>query len=323
MIVNASRIDVRTNLRLCMLCAVFCAVLQAQVSADPLDSSRALVARGSLADAEKAVDQYLQLNPVSADGHYLKAEILFREKRPKESLAEFTEGAKGRRPYAREFGMIASDYVLLGDYADADRWFTEATTTAPTEATYWYLLGRTKYKELDYEAAAKAFDHALSLRPRYVEAENNRGLTLLALQKKGEAIEAFQHAIDWQGSAGTDAQPYFNLGTTLIEQNKPIEGIAALNKAATLFQANPRIHEELGRAYLAQEDLASAQNEFETAIKLSPDISSLHFKLGQIYRREHMPDLAKREFAICEKLAGTHSSVATPNPLGPETTEIK
>ena len=295
----------------------------AQSPIDYLSETQSLLVQGRIPEAEKAINAYLRLHSESTDGHDLRAEILFREKKAKESLAEFTEGARGRRPTARDFGMIASDYVLIGDYADADRWFTEATVEDPHEAKYWYLLGRTKYKESDYTAAVKLFDRALLLNPRYIEAENNRGLALSALQQKDAAIEAFQSAIDWQGSTGTDAQPYFNLGSMLIEQNDLVRGIALLNKSVQLFPTNPRMHEQLGKAFAEHGDFSLAQNELEKAITLSPDISSLHFMLGQVYKKQKMDDLAKREFAICARLIGTHSSAITPNPFGPEIPEIK
>jgi tetratricopeptide (TPR) repeat protein len=297
--------------------AVFATML-AQAPTDPLSKPRALLARGLSKDAEVAVDAYLQVNPDSSEAHYLRAEILLREQRAKESLAEFTIGAKGRNPSAREFGMIASDYVLFGDYSDADHWFTEAATREPGEASYWYLLGRTKYKEGQYDAAVNSFEHALSAHPRYVEAENNRGLALAALQKKDAAIEAYQKAIEWQGGAGDDSQPYLNLGTLLLEQGELTRAADLLKKAATISPSNPRMHEELGQAYVQQGDLPLAQHEFEAAIALSPNVSSLHFRLGQIYKKQSKTDLAQREFAACEKLVGTHSSSETPNPYGPE-----
>jgi tetratricopeptide (TPR) repeat protein len=308
----------KTQLQVLLLAATTLMKIQAQSPVDPLAEPKALLAHGLTKDAETAINIYLQTNPNSADGHYLRAEIFFREQRAKESLAEFTTGAKGRNPTAREFGIIASDYVLLGDYVDADRWFTRATAHDPAEASYWYLLGRTRYKEGEYADAVSAFERALSLHPRYVEAENNRGLALSVLQEKDLAAQAFQQAIDWQGSSGTDSQPYFNLGSLLLEQNELTKAVALLKKAVTLSPSNPRMHEELGKAYVQQGDLSLAEREMETAVALSPETSSLHFRLGQIYKKQSKDDLAKNEFAICAKLAGTHSSKETPNPFGPE-----
>ena len=308
----------QTQLRICIFFAAAFATMYAQVPPDPLAEPKTLLAHGQSKEAETSVDAFLQRNPESTEGHYLKAEILFREKRAKESLAEFTTGANGRNPTAREFGIIASDYVLLSDYSDADRWFTEATVRDPNEASYWYFLGRTKYKEGRYDVAVSSFEHALSLRPHYVEAENNRGLALSALQKKQEAMQAYQRAIDWQASSGADAQPYFNLGTLLLEQNDFTKAVDLLKKAVTLFPTNPRMHEELGKAYVHQGDLTLAQHELEAAVALSPETSSLHFRLAQIYKKQSKADLAEREFAICAKLTSTHSSTEAPNPFGPE-----
>lgn len=308
----------QTQLRICILFVAACATMHAQVPPDPLAEPKTLLAHGQSKEAETSVDAFLQRNPESAEGHYLRAEILFREKRAKESLTEFTTGAKGRNPTAHEFGIIASDYVLLSDYSDADRWFTEATVRDPNEASYWYFLGRTKYKEGQYDVAVSSFEHALSLRPHYVEAENNRGLALSALQKKQEAMQAYQRAIDWQASSRADAQPYFNLGTLLLEQNDFTKAVVLLKKAVTLFPTNPRMHEELGKAYVQQGDLILAQHELEAAVALSPETSSLHFRLAQIYKKQSKAELAEREFAICAKLTSTHSSTETPNPFGPE-----
>lgn len=60
--------------------------------------------------------------------------------------------------------------------------------------------------------------------------------------------------------------------------------------------------------------LADAQTELEQAIALAPDTSALHYKLGQILRKEGHADRAQQEFAICERLNGAHSSSKTPNP---------
>ena len=51
--------------------------------------------------------------------------------------------------------------------------------------------------------------------------------------------------------------------------------------------------------------LADAQAELEQAIALSPDTSALHYKLGQILRKEGQDaERAQQEFAICERLNG-------------------
>jgi Flp pilus assembly protein TadD len=289
-----------------------------QQAIDPLAEPRTLLAEEKLADSEGALRSYLKDHPDSADAHFLLGYVLFREQKAVDSLAEFTAGAHTRRPRADELKAVASDYVLLGDFADADKWFTEVIVEKPDDAEAWYLLGRTKYNENAFTAAVTSFERSLTLRPKNVEAENNLGLAWQGLDSADNARVAYQTAIEWQGAAPTDPQPFLNLGTMLAEGLDFDRALQNLLKAAVLSPDNPKVHEELGRVYEAQQNLPKAQAELERAVALAPKASALHFKLGQVYRREGMADRAQQEFALCEKLNSTHSSSSTPNPLKPD-----
>ena len=293
-------------------CAITCI---GQQPTDPLAQERALVNAGKVAESESALLQFIKTNPTSADAHFLLGYVLFREHKAKESLAEFTAGAKFRRPRPDELKVVASDYVMLGDFGDADKWYSEVVIESPNDAEANYLLGRTKFNENDFPAAIESFNRALALRPKFVEAENNIGLAWRELNDLAKARAAYQTAIEWQGDAPHDAQPYLNLGTLLADQNEVEKALPLLAKAAVLSPANPTIHEELSHVYTLQRNLPKAQSELEAAVALAPNISSLHFKLGQIYRQEGMRDLAREQFDICSKLSGAHSSEKTPNPI--------
>jgi tetratricopeptide (TPR) repeat protein len=289
-----------------------------QPSSDPLAEERALLAEGKLAASDAALHNYLKDHPTSAEAHFLLGYVLFREEKAADSLAEFTAGARTRRPRADELKAVASDYVLLRDFADADKWFTEVIVEKPDDADAWYLLGRTKYNENSFTEAVSSFERCLALRPKNVEAENNLGLTWQGLNNPDKAKAAYQTAIEWQGAVPTDPQPFLNLGSMLAEESDFDHAMPLLLKAAALSPDNPKVHEELGHVYEAQQNLPKAQAELERAVALAPDTSALHFKLGQIYRREGMHDRAQQEFDLCEKLNSTHSSTSTPNRLEPD-----
>lgn len=298
-----------------LLTALCALVALCQTPADSIAGARLLVDSGRVAEAERTLHDFLATHPSDPEAHFLLGYVLFREQKARESLAEFTAGAKYRRPKAEEFKIVASDYVLLGDFADADKWFSQAVAESPDDAVANYLLGRTKFNENDFPAAIASFERAIKLRPRYVEAENNIGLAWKELNDLEKARLAFLAAIDWQGDALMDAQPFFNLGTLLADQNQPDAAIPYLDKAAAMSPDNPSIHEELSHVYAAQQNLPKAQSELERAVALAPNIASLHFKLGQIYRKEGLKDRAQEEFSTCEKLSGAHSSDKTPNPI--------
>ncbi|MFC5862320.1 tetratricopeptide repeat protein [Acidicapsa dinghuensis] len=292
-----------------------------QSSSDQLANAREYASTGRLANAENALHSYIADNPSSAEAYFLLGYVLFREQRAKDSLAAFTEGAKYQRPGAGEFKIVASDYVLLGAYSDADKWFSQVITQNPDDAETWYLLGRTKYNENDFSAAATSFERSLQLRPMHIEAENNLGLCWKELGQLDKAKAAFQLAIEWQGATPADAQPYLNLGTLLSENtDEPAmrQSLTYLAEAESLSPDNPKVHETLADAYSSLKNLPQAQRELEKAIELAPGTSALHYKLGQIYRKQGMREQAQQQFAICEKLSSAHSSNKTPNPLEPD-----
>lgn len=300
---------------------LWCSPLRSQKpsesAAPSLDSARALLQGGRLTDAEATLSRYLEQHPSEASAHFLLGYVLFREQKARESLAAYTAGAKYQRPGANDLSIVASDYVLLNDFADADKWFTEVTAEKPQDPEAWYLLGRTKYNENRFDEAITSFEHVLSLRPHDVRAEDNMGLSYLGLGRTQEAKEAFQRAIEWQGSAPTDGQPYLNLGDLFITEGHFDDAIRALAQAVRLAPENAKFREQLGRAYEGNGDLTSAQRELEAATRLAPNASALHFKLGQIYRRWGLTKEADAEFAICARLNGTHSSTEVPNPVAP------
>jgi Flp pilus assembly protein TadD len=305
--------------RLCLFLSVLlCGTAGlSQSQMDPLQESRVLLAAGKLQRSETIVQGYLKEHPSSAAAHFLLGDILFREQRAQESLAAFTAGAKFQHPAAGELRTVASDYVLLGDFVDADKWFTEVTAETPSDPEAWYLLGRTKYNENRFADAISSFEHVLALRPRDVRAEDNLGLSQQGLGHSEQAKAAFQKAIEWQGGIPVDPQPFLNLGTLLSDQGNFTQAVEQLAKAVALAPENPKIHEKLSRALQAKGDLEGAQAQLETAARLAPNAAGLHFKLGQVYRRRGLNERAQQEFAICEQLNGTHSSTDVPNPFSP------
>ena len=160
--------------------------------ADPLQAIHRLLDAGQFVEAEKALRSYLDQHLTSADADFLLGYTLFREGRPKDSLAAFTEGARFRHPRASDLKIVAADYVVLGDFADADKWLTLVTNETPEDAEAWYLLGRTKYNENRFEEAIQCFERTLTLRPGDVKAENNLGLSYQGLNYLDEAKTALR-----------------------------------------------------------------------------------------------------------------------------------
>jgi len=261
-----------------------------------LDLARSLVAKGELESADRAVRKYLDQRPNSPDGHFLLGYILFRAGKAQDSLPQYTEGAKYRDPSASDLKVVALDYVLLGDYADADTWLTRSLERDPKDAQGWYYLGRAKYNENRLEEAIRAFERCLEIEPKNVKAEDNLGLSLEGLGRIEEAFTAYRNAIAWQAKLlNQDSAPFIELGRLLLEQDRPEEAISYLAKAGEIGPQDFRAHEYLGKTYSRLNKLQEAQSELEKAVTLAPERASLHFMLGQVYRKRGLTEKAKLE----------------------------
>jgi tetratricopeptide (TPR) repeat protein len=308
---------------------------------DALAEAKSLLAQGKADDADRAVRAYLETHPSSADAHFLRGYILFRQiqthavtsgeaapnsyREPgahapnaaslqstaEASLAEFTEGAKYHPPSAFDLKIVALDYVLLNDYVDADKWLTRSLQWNPKDADTWYYLGRAKYNENRFADAVQCFQQVLKLDAKNVKAQDNLGLSYEGLGQTDAAMAAYQTAIAWQSdSAVKNPGPLLDLGILLMEQNRTQEAVPYLTQAVTIAPKEPRHHEELGKAYLRLEEWQKAQAELETAVALSPQNSRLHYLLGRVYSKEGLAEKAKEEFARSETLKAAESTAS-------------
>lgn len=293
---------------------------------DVLTNAKSVVASGDFAGAERILRSYLADHQNSGEAHFLLGYVLFRqiqakaslegrtdpqfqEKNAKASLAEYTEGTRYRPPGSFDLKIVALCYVLLDDYADADKWLTRSVESNSKDSETWYYLGRTKYNEQRFEEAINAFKQCLLLDPGSIKAEDNLGLAYAGLDRYLEAIAAYQKAIGWQTqSLIKDSGPYIDLGSLLLEQNRLADAIPYLSEGVAISPQESRGHAALGKAYLKTNDLDKARSELEKAVELAPENASLHYVLGQVYRRLGLSDKAKHEFAKTAELNGSHSS---------------
>jgi tetratricopeptide (TPR) repeat protein len=277
-------------------------------STPSLASAVTFTQNGELTAAELRTRAVIAAEPDSAKAHYLLGYILNRESRARESLAEYTAAARLQTPTANDLAVVALDYVLMKDYADADKWLSKATAWQPSNALYWYYLGRVKYRLNAFEGAIAAFTKALALEPRSVRDEYNIGLCAEGLGHPDQAEEAYRLALQWQKNAPSqDAQPFYDLGALLASENRSEESLFYLEKAVGLDKQNPAIREKLGMIEFTLKKLPEAQRDLEIAVSLAPRSAALHFQLGRIYQKRGLSMQAKQQFDLCGELNQAHS----------------
>lgn len=304
-----------------------------------LRNAESLLREGRTRQAETPVRRYLREHSNSAQAHFLLGYILFREIQTKalendamvdnapaakkfresharESLREFTAGAKYSNPTPFDLKTVAYDYVLLNDFADADKWMTRAVKMDPSDGESWYALGRIKYNENRFAEAIHAFQECLRREPKNVRAQDNLGLSYEGLGHTDDAIAAYKAAIGSEPTgAAKNAGPFLDLGKIYIQKSRPGDALPFLVDAARISPGNPKVHEALGKAYSLLKQLPNAQAEFEKAVALSPSTASFHYLLGQVYRKEGFIKKANLEFKRTAELNGAHSSDPGKSPM--------
>ena len=281
----------------------------APAGGDELVTARGLVARGDFKGAEAELRARMAADGRPAEAGFLLGYVLLRQNRPKESLAEYTRAATLRTPAAEDLKNVADDYVLLEDFADADRWMLRAVRMSEKDADLWYGLGRIRYSLQRFQDAVVCFQKALVLAPGNVKAENNLGLAYEGLNRRDDAVVAYRQALEWQKDAAHPSeQPMLNLAIVYVDEEKLDEALPLLKKAAEIAPGNARIHEQLGQVFLKQSKAEEARVEFEKAVDLAPDRGAYHYLLGRTYHRLGLEDKAKVEMDRAAALNGTHST---------------
>jgi Flp pilus assembly protein TadD len=136
----------------------------------------------------------------------------------------------------------------------------------------------------------------LALDPKNVKAEDNLGLSLQGLGRHVQAEAAFRKALEWQaGAAEKESGPWLDLGSLLVEQERPLDALPFLQEAARLTPDDFRMHRQLGKAYLHLGQFQQAQTALAKAISLAPDNAPLHFMLSQVYQKLGLRDKARAE----------------------------
>jgi tetratricopeptide (TPR) repeat protein len=269
------------------------------------EESETVTAR--LAQRESDLRADLARQPESADLLYALALVLQQEGKARESLDTYTRAARSRNPAPEELRSVALNYVLLNDFEDAIHWLEVAAQMAPRDANILYALGRCYYSKDRFLDAGKMYERVLAIQPQHLKAEENLGLVYDATNRADLAEDAFRRAAGWAIKNGTDEWPFLDLGSFLLDQDRPKEAIDPLRDAVRIRPECAACHEKLGRALLATHDSLGALAELEQATKLDPKSPKTHYELGRALRQAGQAERAQQEFILSQKLYTAHS----------------
>ena len=183
------------------------------------------------------------------------------------SLYRDTAAKRPENGFARY--NLGEVYAAAGRHAEAVDEFTASVRLLPHSAPARFNLANSLVA-LGRNAEARAqLEAALRIDPRYGKAHFNLGNLLLASGDKPAALDHFRRAIALDPE---NLEARTNLGGVLLELGQLDEARGHLGHVARARPDSVEAHFGLGNIWLLQKNYPAAIREFETVLKLQPDL---------------------------------------------------
>ncbi len=240
----------------------------------------------ALGDFQKALDK----EPNHEQSRLMVAQTLLKQGRTEDCIRE-TKLVLGRNPEnALAYNILASAYMVLGNYDLAMEYIDKAVQISPELAQvhlkkglFNIALGNKEQGELDLANAVDAAPEALNTRlllATYYLRQNNYPMALQVIEK-GLTITP------------ESAVLYNLLAAAQFGQNKPGEAVEALNKAKKYKPDYFTPYFNLANYYIIHKDYPAALSEYQAVLHVDPVYVSALLKSAVLHEFLDQDDLAE------------------------------
>lgn len=201
----------------------------------------------------------------------------------------------------------ASAVIQVANQPSGKSTATAATPKDPGQSAElrkrWRAYGVALFDQQQYEAAAEAFERARVLAPKGSGDEAASSVDLALAYMKMERAGASQSVIAKANEsiaralelAPTDGRVRFYSALLNIKQFRYSQALVDLEALARERPKDRQVWTQLASVYLLQRRDKEAQFAYEHVLTIDPDDTEAHFKLGGLYWRFGLIELAKVE----------------------------
>ncbi|MGH9685426.1 MAG: DUF3857 domain-containing protein [Candidatus Acidiferrales bacterium] len=143
-----------------------------------------------------------------------------------------------------------------------------------------YKQGRAEARLGNYANAARSYQSALKIDPKYANAWRELGRSYMYIPDFPDAEAAFRKYL---ALSPEDRLTYLNMDWVLNDEKKYSEDVDLLQKRVANAPGDGDAHTRLGAVYLALHEPNRAVPELERAIEISPKYQSAQYILGRSY----------------------------------------
>lgn len=204
---------------------------------------------------------------------------------------------------AKGHQMVSDIRTALGeasfatkDYKAAIEHFSEIIeqTDRPGKAHFNRALA---YLEIGSERKALAdLEAANGILPRYSPAHFYRGVTLKKMRRYGQAIDAYETALNLSAGGDALAPIYFELANAQLSNRNPTAAIESLDKA---IDSDPRYAPAYFTRALTHQDNgapALAVADYNQYLEYEPESAEAYYNRGLIFQDLRQDHLAIKDF---------------------------
>ncbi|MEO7324119.1 MAG: tetratricopeptide repeat protein [Dokdonella sp.] len=165
-----------------------------------------------------------------------------------------------------------------GDAAEGSRLLARALELAPDDANLALSLASLAFRDGDQDAAASGFARALNLDPNLAGAHAGAGQVALLKGEHALAEEHFRIAL----RANEEPHALAGLGALLLERGDVDAALRHIGRAADLAPQDAMIQLQLGQAFARRDTPAFAEQAFQNALRLRPNLHQARHALGSL-----------------------------------------
>lgn len=274
---------------------------------------------GAITFGRKSIELY----EVNVETHILMSEAYFSKGDHRlaynyaaKAIEIDVNNRKAQTVYARALGGIQGSGAAV-DYLN------KLVSSYPLVTEYRLALAQLLAEDERFDQAEVVFKQIIKLEEKPKEAL----LGLAKVQKvEGRVKEALESLLQAAVMDPADAEPIFEAGMIYLDANKPKLALAQFQRVERINKLYPRIHYQMGKAYLQMGDLSKVleetrvekslnpnladayllgaeaylglkryslcASEYQQAIKLRPQSATIYVKMAQCYRRAGNLDAA-------------------------------
>ena len=264
-----------------------------------LKRARDAAGLGQWQEALQLVNEYLAAFPLSSDGLYIKAGILFNGFRNLDSAIETIRKSIHQNASNLEArNLLAALLLARRDSQDFEQEARTILQMDPLDGRANYYLGRFEYDRKHFGEARAHLERARLVQPNDALIAATLAMTYEGLGLSRESEEEYKRGIERSHNGARDISLYSNYGAFLLNHGRIAEAVPYLDAAASSPAVRAEVSYMAAIAHVQNGDLARAKDYLERAIERRPDYAEAHSALGSVLQLEGDTRGALREFAL-------------------------